>query len=129
MADKTFYEKLKDFFPNFDSDGRGTLMLYISGSQGVSPNEQYVHFGSDFNDLQSLMDVFKEFITENAYDYVMDYLEDNDDDDDEAMNEVIMDSGIFYIIQLGEDFNKDWEKHALIFTLNEIDYPDGSTFE
>lgn len=129
MADKTFYEKLKDFFPNFDNDGRGTLMLYISGSQGVSPNEQYVHFGNDFNDLQSLMNVFEEFITENAYDYVMDYLEDNDYDEDEAMNETIMDSGIFYIIQLGEEFNENWEKRALIFTLNEIEYPDGSTFK
>lgn len=76
---------------------KGTLELYISGSQGVSPAEIIVKYGVDFDTEEKLVFIFTQFIDENAREYIDDYLEDCDYDEDEAMNEAIADSGEFEI--------------------------------
>lgn len=87
------YQEFSEMFKNFN----GTLYLYISGSQGVSPNEMKVKYGVDFNSLEDLENLFSEFIDENAYDNLDSYLEDCDGDEYEAMGEAIADSGQFLL--------------------------------
>ena len=78
-----------------DNKLKTTIKLYISGSQGVSPNERTVTYGIDFNTIEELKNIFIAFIDENAEDNIDSYLEDYDYDD--AMNEAIADSGEFLI--------------------------------
>ena len=87
------YQQFSEMFKNFN----GTLYLYISGSQGVSPNEMKVVYGIDFNSLEELENLFAEFIDENAYENLDSYLEDCDGDEDEAIGEAIADSGQFLL--------------------------------
>ena len=76
---------------------KGTLKLYISGSQGVSPAAMTVKYGVDFNTEEELNQIYMTMINENATENIESYLEDCDYDYDEAMNECIEDSGNFYI--------------------------------
>ena len=87
------YEQFSEMFENFN----GELWLYISGSQGVAPNEMKVVYGVDFSSLDELEKVFCEFIDENAFENIADYLDDCDGDEDEAMMEAVNDSGEFLI--------------------------------
>lgn len=85
-------EKIKEMFPDFEDK----IYLYISGSQGVSPNTLVVH-RRDFNSLEELEGIFLSFIDDNAYDNIDSYLDDCDGDEDEAMNEAVCDSGSFLL--------------------------------
>ena len=87
------YEYFSEMFENFN----GELYLYISGSQGVSPAELKVVYGIDFSNLEELQNLFCEFIDENAYENIDDYLDDCDGDKDEAIMEAINDSGEFLL--------------------------------
>ena len=71
------YEEFEQMFPGFD----GSLLLYISGSQGVAPAELVVDYGTDFDDLDSLCDCFTRFIDENA-------LENIDSQSDTSRNDI-----------------------------------------
>ena len=84
-----------------DNKLKTTIKLYISGSQGVSPNERTVTYGIDFNTIEELKNIFIAFIDENAEDNIDSYLEDYDYDD--AMNEAIADSGEFLIFLNDDD--------------------------
>lgn len=80
------------------------LRLYISGSQGVSPDEIEVEYGLNFITESELTNIFNEFIDENANEYVEDYLIGEDDNDyDRALGDAIADSGNFYIYIGDED--------------------------
>ena len=92
------YQEFVEMFPNFT----GTLYLYISGSQGVSPAGYTVEYGKDFKTVEDLIAVFTGFIDENAWENIDDYLEDCDGDEDDALNEAIIDSGEF-LIGVSED--------------------------
>ena len=89
-----------------DNKLKTTIKLYISGSQGVSPNERTVTYGIDFNTIEELKNIFIAFIDENAEDNIDSYLEDYDYDD--ARNEAIADSGEFLIF-LNDDNEPTFE--------------------
>lgn len=80
-----------------DNRLKGKLKLYIGGSQGVAPAESIVEYGVDFDTKEKLILLFTEFIDENAYENIDNYLEDCDYDEDETINEAIADSGEFEI--------------------------------
>jgi hypothetical protein len=92
------YQEFVKIFPNFT----GTLYLYISGSQGVSPAGCTVEYGKDFKTVEDLISVFTDFIDENAWDNIDSYLEDCDNDEEEAMGEAVADSGNF-LVGISED--------------------------
>ena len=75
----------------------GNVCLYISGSQGVSPNYMMVKYGKDFNSKEELLDLFRNFIDENAFENLEDYLDDCEGDEDEALGEAVADSGEFLL--------------------------------
>lgn len=87
------YEDCVKEFPGFN----GKLYLYITGSQGVAPNGMWVYFGKDFQSWKELETLFLEFIDENAFDNLADYLDDCDGDEDDAMGEAVCDSGEFLL--------------------------------
>ena len=87
------YEEFEQMFPGFD----GSLLLYISGSQGVAPAELIVDYEADFDDLDSLCDCFTRFIDENALENIDSYIEDCENDEEEALMEAIIDSGDFLL--------------------------------
>lgn len=84
-------------FTTIFNDFKGDLYLYISGSQGVSSAEMKVTYGQDFITMDDLITLFCEFIDENAYENIDDYLDDCDGDEDDALGEAIVDSGEYYI--------------------------------
>lgn len=75
----------------------GDVCLYISGSQGVSSNYTIVKCGKDFNSEEELINLFIDFIDENAYENIEDYLDDCDGDEAEALGEAVADSGEFLL--------------------------------
>lgn len=87
------YQEFAEMFEGFE----GTLYLYISGSQGICPNDMKVTYGVDFKSLEDLENLFCEFIDENAYENLDSYLDDCDGDEEEAMGEAIADSGSFLL--------------------------------
>ena len=87
-----------------DNKLKTTIKLYISGSQGVSPNERTVTYGIDFNTIEELKNIFIAFINENAEYNIDSYLEDYYDYDyDDVMNEAVADSGEFLIFLNDDD--------------------------
>ena len=86
------FKEFQNMFKGFTGD----LYLYISGSQGVSPNHMKITYNQDFSSIEDIINIFCEFIDENAYENIDDYLEDCDDED-EAMGEAVADSGEFYL--------------------------------
>ena len=87
------FKEFQDMFEAFT----GELFLYISGSQGVSSNYMKIIYNQDFSSLEDIINIFCEFIDENAYENIDDYLEDCDYDENEAMGEAVADSGEFYL--------------------------------
>lgn len=87
------FKDFEEMFPGFE----GKLFLYISGSQGITPNSMIVTYEKDFTDLDSLAKVFYDFIDDNAMENIEDYLEDCDGDEEDALMEAVLDSGEFYV--------------------------------
>lgn len=87
------FKEFQDMFEGFTGD----LYLYISGSQGVCSNSMKITYNQDFSSIEDIINIFCEFIDENAYENIDDYLEDCDYDEDEAMGEAVADSGEFYL--------------------------------
>lgn len=87
------YQEIAEMFPGFT----GKLYLYISGSQGVANADLTIQYGIDFNTLEDVTAVFCEFIDENVWENIDDYLDDCDGDEQEAFMEALTDSGHFYI--------------------------------
>ena len=98
------YEEFEQIFPGFD----GSLLLYISGSQGVAPAELVVDYGTDFDDLDSLCDCFTRFIDENALENIDSYIEDCENDEAEALMEAIIDSGDFLVGIDGDNLTHEY---------------------
>lgn len=79
------------------SDLCGDVYLYIGGSQGVSSDYIVVKYGKDFNSKEELLDLFRIFIDENAFENLEDYLDDCEGDEGEALGEAVADSGEFLL--------------------------------
>lgn len=107
------YQEIASMFPNFD----GKLYLYISGSQGVANADMVIQYGVDFKNLEDVTAVFCEFIDENVWENIDDYLDDCDGDEEEAFGEALADSGYFYIGV--DEFNMLYEFDGGIYTLRE----------
>lgn len=101
----TTYQDFEKMFPGF----KGELTLYISGSQGVAPGTMTVEYGKDFTNLDSLSQLFAEFIDDHCQDYYRDYLEDCDYDEDEAFMECITDSGQHLLGIDEEHLSYEWD--------------------
>ena len=87
------YQILQKILKDFD----GTIVLYISGSQGVVPAEMTITFGVDAQCIEDIKKCFYEFIDENVVENLDSYLEDCDGDEEAAFGEAICDSGEFWI--------------------------------
>lgn len=87
------YQEFAEMFEGFQGD----LYLYISGSQGVAPNDMKITYGIDFQSLEDIENLFCQFIDENAYENLDSYLDDCDGDEDDAMGEALADSGEFLL--------------------------------
>ena len=85
-----------------------TACIYISGSQGVASNTLNLKYGVDYTTEEELEDLCSEFVTENAYENIEDYLENCDYDEDEALNEAICDSGEILLGTEEDNYTHYW---------------------
>lgn len=107
------YKEVASLFPGFS----GELYLYISGSQGVANADMTIKYGVNFKNLDDVTAVFCQFIDENVWENIDDYLDDCDGNEEEAFMEALTDSGHFYIGV--DEFNLLYEFDGGIFTLME----------
>ena len=106
------YEDFEKMFKGF----KGTLWLYISGSQGVSPGWEYIEYGKDFTTLAEVSKRFDEWVNDWIMDYYEDYKEDiaedyddEDDLDEAAFSECLNDIGCKYVGVEEQDIQYQYE--------------------